>query len=370
MASAALLEWLDTHAHGLDVGTVDSRLVLPQLAGADVLRVGVSQVLGGSGRTLADVVEVLAVVAAHSMTAALVLWGQRSFIEYMLHSSNSSLRQRLLPSLLDGKLAGTVGFSNPAKFLSGTGVLKVSGSPMNGGWSLSGDLHWVTNLRPGSFVVGTAMESAHSDNPIVVAVPGSCTGLKRSEDLQLLGLQSSNTATLNFDQVQISRDWVVHEDTQLFLRAVRPAVIGMQCGLAIGLARRALEEAGRMIQDDQSMLSYSLSSQRLHLEQATLELKYGLVDGRFRADPAPLFKLKLALTKSATEAVQLELEALGSETCVDQAVTQFSRRWTESSFVPIFTPTTTQLCARLRELEGASLASTEPELHVSDFPQG
>jgi alkylation response protein AidB-like acyl-CoA dehydrogenase len=359
MATTALLEWLDDHAHGLDVGSVDSRLVLPQLASSDALRVGVSRALGGNGKTLADAVEILAVVAARSMTAALVLWGQRSFIEYMLHSSNDSLRERLLPSLLDGKLAGTIGFSNPAKFLSGVGGLQVRAKPIMGGWLLNGDLHWVTNLRPNGFVVGTAIEDSQSGKPFVVAIPASCTGLRRSEDLQLSGLQSSNTAALNFSQVKIGSDWMLHEDTQIFLRAVRPALLGMQCGLAIGLARRALQEALSLIQDGaQSMLLDSLMNQRQHLEQTALDLKYGLLDGRFRAEPAHLFKIKIALRKSATDAVLLELHAMGPRAHFDEGQSQFPRRWKESSFVPIIIPTTTQLCASLRQLEHYSGEST------------
>ena len=36
--------------------------------------------------------------------------------------------------------------------------------------------------------------------------------------------------------VYLGRDWLLHEDARQFLPAVRPAFLGLQCGMAIGLA--------------------------------------------------------------------------------------------------------------------------------------
>jgi hypothetical protein len=44
---------------------------------------------GGSGGTTADAIEAIAAVAERSLTAAFVFWGQRTFIEYLLHSPNA-----------------------------------------------------------------------------------------------------------------------------------------------------------------------------------------------------------------------------------------------------------------------------------------
>ncbi len=77
-----------------------------------MLGVAVEERLGGAGGTLADAVERVAAVAARSLTAAFVFWGQRAFIEYLLQSPNQELRQRLLGDLLAGRLAGATGLSN------------------------------------------------------------------------------------------------------------------------------------------------------------------------------------------------------------------------------------------------------------------
>jgi alkylation response protein AidB-like acyl-CoA dehydrogenase len=345
MDFTALVEWLDSHAYELDSGSIDSGQVLSRLASADVLRIGVSRVWGGHGKTLADAVEALSMVAAHSMKAALVLWGQRAFIEYLLYSSNGSLREKLLPSLLDGKLAGTVGFSNAVRFLSGQGPLAMRSKLIRGGWRLNGDLRAVTHLRPRNFVIATAVDSDEGGNAFVVAVPCSCAGLRHSDDLSLTETQPGHLASLNFNDVKVGSEWIVHEDAQSFLRSVRPGLLGLQCGFSMGLAQRALQEVERL-QKNRPVLLDALMLQRQRLGRDACELKSGLLDGRFRTDPLPLFKLKIALTQSATDALELERQALQAVSGEGRQ-SGFLRRWRESNFVATIIPSLAQLSSQL-----------------------
>ncbi|MCU7249998.1 acyl-CoA dehydrogenase family protein [Pseudomonas koreensis] len=348
MLNPALSQWLDSHAQALDLGDSDPQQVLAQLAAADVLRVGFDAHLGGSGDNVTDAVEVLAEVASYSLAAAFVFWGQRAFIEYLLQSPNADLRERLLPSLLSGELAGATGLSNAMKFLSGIESLQVRARAEANGWSLSGRLHWVTNLRKSGFVVAAAIERGEGGSPFVLAIPGDANGVHRSADLQLMGLQSSNTAAIDFAQVQVDRQWLLHDDARTFLPAVRPAFLGLQCGMAIGLARRALAEVESHLQDGRSILLEPLREQRQQLVQAVDTLKQGLLDGRFLAKPAALFQVRIALAESAANAVQLELQASGGKAYLNEHGSGFARRWRESAFVPIVTPSLVQLRAELQ----------------------
>jgi len=356
MLDLALSHWLDTHAQALDIGLSEPQEVLSQLAAADVLRVGISSLLGGRGGNIADAVEVLSKVASHSLAAAFVFWGQRAFIEYVLQSPNKALREKLLPSLLDGKLAGATGLSNAMKFLSGIEALQVRARQQERGWTLDGQLHWVTNLRKSGFVVAAAVESENIGKPFVLAIPSTSSGLQRSTDLQLMGLQSSNTAALNFSHMDIGREWLLHEDAGIFLPTVRPAFLGLQCGLAIGLARRALQEAEVHSRAGRTSLLEPLLERGRHLEQVVSELKSGLLDGRFLAHPAALFRLRIALADSAANAVSLELQASGGKAFLSEHGSGFARRWRESAFVPIVTPSLVQLRAELQRQEREAAA--------------
>ncbi|QCI13036.1 acyl-CoA dehydrogenase [Pseudomonas putida] len=348
MLDSAFRQWLDANAEAIDQGQCDPHLVLAQIAESQLLRVGVDPDLGGSGGETSDAVEAIAAIASRSMAAAFVCWGQRAFIEYLLQSPNQGLRERLLPCLLTGELAGATGLSNAMKFLSGIEALQVRGRPLAHGWALEGRLHWVTNLRKSGFVVAAAIEDDAGGAPFVLAIPSTAQGLERSDDLQLMGLQSSNTAALAFYQVELARDWLLHENAREFLPKVRPAFLALQCGMAIGLARRALEEVRQHLNGRASFLEEARQVLHERLENTVGELKQGLRDGRFQSQPAALFKLRITLAESAADAVQLELQASGGKAYLNQFGEGFARRWRESAFVPIVTPSLVQLRAELQ----------------------
>ena len=154
------LAWVSAHAASLNDSAADADAVIPQLGAAGFFRVGVPAAQGGSGGTTADAIEAIAAVAERSLIAAFVFWGQRTFIEYLLHSPNAGLRERYLPALLTGELAGATGLSNAMKFLSGIESLSISATPFGDGWRLAGNLPWVTNLRRAGFGVAAAVQPA------------------------------------------------------------------------------------------------------------------------------------------------------------------------------------------------------------------
>ncbi|AXO88263.1 acyl-CoA dehydrogenase [Pseudomonas parafulva] len=348
MLDTAFRHWLDANAEAIDQGQCDPHRVLAHIAESQVLRVGIAPALGGSGGDVTDAVEAIAAIASRSLASAFVCWGQRAFIEYLLHSPNEALRERLLADLLSGELAGATGLSNAMKFLSGIEALQVQARAQADGWILEGRLHWVTNLRQSGFVVAAAIEAEQGQAPFVMAIPSASVGLERSDDLQLMGLQSSSTAALAFHQVQLDRSWLLHDNAREFLPRVRPAFLALQCGMSIGLARRALDEVREHLQGRGSFLAEAEQVLRERLENTVGELKQGLLDGRFLAQPAALFKLRITLAESAADAVQMELQASGGKAYLTAYGEGFARRWRESAFVPIVTPSLVQLRAELQ----------------------
>lgn len=347
MLDSNLSHWLDAEADALDRGLRDAEEVLPQLAAAGVLGLGVDQRHGGAGGDICAAMEAIAAVAGHSLTAAFVLWGQRTFIEYLLHTDNAGLRERLLGDLLDGRRAGATGLSNAMKYLSGIEELGVRAVPTEAGWQLDGRLPWVTNLRKRGFVVAAAVELP-GGAPFIAAIPDDLAGLIRSEDLQLLGLQSSNTAALQIDALQLERDWLLAGDARQYLPRVRPGFLGLQCGMTIGLTRRCLQEVEQHLAAGRSVLEADWRDLVARLGQCEAELGHGLCAGRFLSEPASMFRLRIALAELAAQAVQLELQASGGKAYLQQHGAGFARRLRESAFVPIVTPSLVQLRGELQ----------------------
>lgn len=338
--------WLQAHADGLCSGESDPALIVPALAAAGLFRVGVPTSLGGAGGDVRDAIRAIAAVAEESVTAAFVYWGQRTFIEYLLESDDAALRERWLPALLDGRLAGATGLSNAMKYLSGIETLQIEAHPESGGWRLEGAIPWVTNLRPSGFVVAVAVSQGNAPAAIA-AVESSRTGLERSADLDLLALRSSNTAALAFRGVSIEPSDIIDLHAEHFLPRVRPAFVGLQCGLSIGLARAGLNAARVHSAKDRAVLPERIARLEGALEASVERLLAGVADGRFRAAAPELFRLRIELAEWAQRAVELELHASGGRAYLRPHNAGFARRWREAAFIPVLTPSITQLQGEL-----------------------
>lgn len=338
-----LATWLDAVADDMDTTRDLAHDIVPQLATAGLFGAGVPASFGGSGGTTVDAIAAIAAVAEHSVTAAFVFWGQRTFIEYLLQSPNAALRERWIKPLVAGEHAGATGLSNAMKFLSGIESLQIDARAHEGGWRLLGSLAWITNLRPQGYVAAAAVNMPDGAPPAVIAFSGERTGVVRSPDLDLLGLRSSNTAAVKLTAVQISPDDILHPNAPAWLPTVRPAFLGMQCGLSIGLARASLRAAHAQSAGMRGLLLERVEALQAELAAATAELEAGVLDRRFESAAAPMFKLRIALADIVQRAVMLELQASGGKSYLRGSDGGFARRLRESAFIPIVTPSLTQL---------------------------
>jgi hypothetical protein len=66
-----------------------------------------------------------------------------------------------------------------------------------------------------------------------------------------------------------------------------------------------------------------------------------------------MFRLRIALAANVAQAVMLELQASGGRAYLVDRDRNFARRWRESAFVPIITPSVTQLEAELQKQAAA-----------------
>jgi alkylation response protein AidB-like acyl-CoA dehydrogenase len=361
MLAEALRQWLDAHAESLDAEGVHAREVLPRLAGQGLFGLGVPVAEGGQGGTLGDALEAIAGVAEHSLAAAFVFWAQRAFVEYLLQSPHAALRQRWLPGLLQGTRAGATGLSNAMKYLGGIEALQIQAQPgEDGGLRLSGRVPWATNLVPDSFVVAVAVSRGDGGPPFVAALPCEAAGMARSADLDLIALRGSHTAALAIEDLATGPADLIHADANHFLPRVRPAFMGLQLGLCLGLARASLAAAAQRAGAGRDVLAGPLEQQRRALELATATLHAGLADGRFLDQPQALFRLRLQLNDIVQQSLQLELHASGGRAYHRDQPLGFARRWREAAFIPIVTPSVTQLQGALAGAApaGAALATT------------
>jgi alkylation response protein AidB-like acyl-CoA dehydrogenase len=345
---SVLAEWLDAQAESLDTDAAHAAEVLPKLAAAGVSGIGVPTALGGAGGSVADAIEAIADIATHSLSAAFVSWGHRTFIEYVVRSENGGLRERWLPALLRGEIAGATGLSNAMKYLSNIESLQMRATRHADGFALSGSLPWITNLRREGFLAAAAFEHDDGSTPSIFALPHDAPAVQRSVDLDLIALRGSNTAALRVDRAVLDPSWQITADAPAFLARVRPAFLGLQCGMALGLAQRALTAAVEAGGAARAALEDEIGQTRARLAEQRAKLLAGVGDGTFLARPAELFELRIALAETVDASVGLEVQASGGRGYLrGQGGT--ARRAREASFVPIVTPSLVQLKAQLAQ---------------------
>jgi alkylation response protein AidB-like acyl-CoA dehydrogenase len=346
-ASSRLASWLDANANDLDRNRSLAAAVVPTLAGAGVFGAGLAPELGGDGGDVTDAVESIAAVSRHSMAAGFVAWGHRAMLEYLAASPNAALRHALAPALVRGETAGATGLSNAMKFLSGLEGLQIKARRVAGGFRLDGKLPWVTNLRTEGFHVAAAVEDADTGATLVVSIASDLSGVARSPDLDLMAMRASNTAAVDLVDVAIPDAAVLTSEARIWLPRVRPAFLGMQCGLSIGLARACLAEARAHAGAARHVLHDPILDLSRELAHVEAEMREGLRAGAYVAAAARLFELRIRLAEIAQEAAALELQAAGGRAYLEASGPAFQRRWREAAFVPIITPSLVQLKAAL-----------------------
>ena len=341
--------WLSAHAEQLDTANDDAAQILPALADASLFGVGLAESLGGSGGDVTDAIEAIAAVSEHSLAAGFVFWGHRTFIEYLLQSPNSGLRTKLLPDLIAGRRAGATGLSNAMKFLAGIEGLQIKARDAGTGRHLvlDGKMPWVTNLRVQGFEVAAAIEGAAHGPAFVGVLSSEDAGVDRSPDLELMAMRGSNTAAIAIRDVRIGSDRILHANASEWLPRVRPAFLGLQCGMSIGLARRALKETRQKLDGGRSILSAPVESLLEQLQIQAGLLSDGLRAGEFVEEAASLFQIRIELADLAAAAMQLELQASGGAAYLSKPGRDIQRRLREVAFLPLVTPSLVQLKSAL-----------------------
>jgi alkylation response protein AidB-like acyl-CoA dehydrogenase len=193
---------------------------------------------------------------------------------------------------------------------------------------------------------------------LIVSLAHDTGGITRSSDLDLIALRSTNTAAITVSNARITTDDVISHEAHNWLRQVRPAFLGLQCGMSIGLARRALREAGAAVGAGRHVLKYPISELTASLEVQQRALFDGLGSSLFLDEPASLFRIRISLAEIVEAAVGLELQASGGRAYLAGPGQGFARRWREAAFIPVVTPSLVQLRTALAKTSEQTAAAT------------
>jgi alkylation response protein AidB-like acyl-CoA dehydrogenase len=154
-------------------------------------------------------------------------------------------RERLLPDMLGGELLGAYCLSEPHSG-SDAAALTTRADRAGDTYTLNGTKAWITHGGQADFYTVFARTSADKSRGVsCLHVPAGTAGLHPAAPEKKMGLRSSPTAQLSFDDVRVPEGDLVGDEGQGFPIALS-ALDGGRLGIAacaVGVARAALETA-------------------------------------------------------------------------------------------------------------------------------
>ena len=278
---------------------------------------------GGAGGNHMQLAIVLEEIARHDGGLALAVETHNGLCcQHILIAASHEQKKRWLPALASGEQIGSWCLSEPVSG-SDAAAMKTQAVRDGDSWVLNGAKQFVTNgARAGTFVVLAVTDPSKGKRGISAFVVDRDTqGLSTGRPEDKLGMRSSDTVSLNMEDVRVAEDQVLGVVDKGF-RDVKRALIGgriMISALALGLARGALEESVRYAKERET---FGKSIARRQLIQAKLAdmvtqseaaraLLYQAVqlldDGKATAQDAAITKLFISemATKACMEAIQV-----------------------------------------------------------------
>lgn len=297
--------------------------MIAKLGAQGFMGILVPEVYGGAGCSFQAFAAVLEELARHDGGLALAVEAHNGLVcQQIMIAGTEAQKQRYLPPLVSGEQIGSWCLSEPG---SGSDAIAMETTAVRDGdgWVLNGSKQFITNgNRAGTYVIMTVTDPGATPRGITAFIVERGTmGLGVGKLEEKLGMRSSDTVAVHLENVRLpdsQRLGEVHRGFDDVKRVLEHGRV-MISAVSLGLARGALEEAGRYarerkafgkaiaqfqsIQNKLADMATQLEAGRLMLQHAVWLLDQGRCSIR-QAAMTKLFTSEMA-TKSCMEAIQI-----------------------------------------------------------------
>ncbi len=231
---------------------------------------------------------------------------------------SDKLRQEFLVPAISGDMVAAIGVSEPG---AGSDVASIKTKAVKNGddYVINGSKMWITNSIQSDFIcllANTSDGPAHSNKSLIV-VPSKTAGISFSDKLNKLGMRSSDTAQIFFDNVRVPQHYCIgkegagftqqmvqFQEERLFAAAMSIKVMENCVNETISYTKQR-QAFGQSILDNQAV-HFRLAEMQTEIE-ALRSLTYDGVEGYINGDDvtmkASMAKLKAGrLTREVTDA--------------------------------------------------------------------
>jgi citronellyl-CoA dehydrogenase len=130
---------------------------------------------------------------------------------------SDELRRQFLTPAIAGDMVCSIGVSEPHAG-SDVAAIKTTARKRGDDYVINGTKMWITNSTQADYIVvlaNTSEEQKHQNKSLIV-VPTNTPGFSHSERLNKLGMRSSDTAQLFFDDVVVPQSYRIGEEGKGF----------------------------------------------------------------------------------------------------------------------------------------------------------
>ena len=203
--------------------------------------------VGGQGADFATACVMYEELARGSLSLAAICAMQSLMGTHFVHRYGTTEQHRAyLEPALAGQSVATFALTEPDAG-SDLGAMKTRAVRTDDGWVINGTKTWITNAPVASFLTVGAKtrDDPGMKNIALFLVDADNPGFSVGKPIEKLGVRSSLTSEVSFDDCFVPGDALLGEegDGARNVGGVLSKIRVMTAALAVGLARRALEEA-------------------------------------------------------------------------------------------------------------------------------
>ncbi len=212
--------------------------------------------VGGQGADFVTACVMYEELAYGSLSFAAISAMQSLMGTHFVHRFGTPAQhERYLLPALRGESIATFALTEPDAG-SDLGAMKTRANRLDGGWVINGTKTWITNAPVASFLTVGAKTSSESGikNIALFLVDAENPGFSVGKPIDKLGVRSSLTSEVSFDECFVDDEALLggEGDGVSNIGGVLSEIRVMTAALAVGLSRRALDDAVAYSKDRQA----------------------------------------------------------------------------------------------------------------------
>jgi len=257
--------------------------LIPHLAELGLLGIRIPEAYGGSGLDTLAYAMIVEEIAKFDGSLALTIASHNGLgTGHILRFGSEAQKQKYLPKAVTGEWLAAWALTEPGSGSDAAGM-RTTAVRKGDGWVLNGTKMFITQGSVGGFcVVLASTESARKQKGITAFVVEHGTpGFRASKHLEKMGMRSSDTVELTFEDCYVSDEQRVGELNQGFIDTLGILDRGRVSigALSLGLGEGALEAAVQYAKDRQQFgkpisefqaIQWMIADSRTELDAARL----------------------------------------------------------------------------------------------------